>query len=155
MTDHNDSQELDDRLLADLRSTVGRLDPVPPRLVDSAKAAYAWRTIDEELARLEFDSLAAAGADAGVRSEGTAEAVRLSFAVGDTAIEVDVRGGTLIGQVVPPATAVRVLFHTGDQVEVRCDEFGQFTIEQPVSGPIRIVAVYDGRDVATEWFNLP
>ena len=57
----------------DLLELVGRAlraaDPVPDRVIDGARAAWTWRTIDEELAELVFDSAAEL---TGVRSEDTA-----------------------------------------------------------------------------------
>ena len=57
----------------DLLELVGRAlraaDPVPDRVTDGARAAWTWRTIDQELAELVFDSAAEL---TGVRSEDTA-----------------------------------------------------------------------------------
>ena len=60
----------------DLLELVGRAlraaDPVPERVIEGARAAWTWRTIDEELAELVFDSAAEL---TGVRSEDTARQV--------------------------------------------------------------------------------
>ena len=71
----------------DLLELVGRAlraaDPVPDRVLDGARAAWTWRTIDEELAELVFDSAAEL---TGVRSEDTAR--QLTFRAPGMEIEV-------------------------------------------------------------------
>ena len=140
----------DDRLFAELRAAVDSVDPVPERLLDGARSAFVWRTIDEELAQLTFDSLA--DPEVLVRS---GQAVHLRFATSASGIEIEIADDAIIGQVVPPATAVRLLRRSGEPIDVVCDAFGQFTTDDPPSGPIRILVVYeDGHDVATEWFTV-
>lgn len=140
----------DGRLFDELRAAVNTIDPVPERLMEGARSAFVWRTIDEELAQLTFDSLA--DSEVLVRS---GQAVHLRFAASEAGIEVEIADDAIIGQVVPPATAVRLLLKSGEQLDVACDEFGQFTIDNPPSGPIRLVVVFDGgSDVATEWFTV-
>jgi hypothetical protein len=156
-TGQNDSghdtslDEIDAALLDELRLVIAQADPPPPRLIETAKAAYVWRTIDEELAHLEFDSLA--GSDVLVRSGGSS-GVHLSFATPEASIEVEVTDGGLVGQVVPPATEVCLLLGSGQRIETACDELGQFTFERQSSGPVRLVARLAGGDVVTEWFTI-
>ena len=144
------SEQLDDELLAELRATVDAVDPVPDRLIDGAKAAFAWRTIDEDLARLQFDSLAESDL-AAVRSTRT---IHLAFATSEAGIDVEIGADTLTGQVVPPAVSVGIMLRSGERVDVSCDEQGQFTIPRPSSGPVRLVAVFDHGEVVTEWFTV-
>lgn len=139
----------DDVLLAELRAAVSAKDPVPARLIESAGAAYSWRTIDEELAQLQFDSLAEATAVRSVDS-----AIHLSYGASETWIEIDVTDDAILGQVEPPADEVRLVFGSGNHLAAACDEFGQFRFERPPSGPVRLVAYLQGREVATEWFTI-
>ena len=88
----------------DLLELVGRAlraaDPVPDRVLDGARAAWTWRTIDEELAELVFDSAAEL---TGVRSEDTAR--QLTFRAPGMEIEVmvtDEATRRIVGQLVPP-----------------------------------------------------
>ena len=60
----------DDELMAALGRALQQQDPVPDDVVEAAKATFAWRTIDAELAALTFDSVADADALVGVRSGG-------------------------------------------------------------------------------------
>lgn len=139
----------DDQLMDELRAAVDAMDPVPDRLIEGAKAAFVWRTIDQELAHLQYDSLA--GSEVLVRS---GSAVHLSFATSEAAIEIEIGDDTLTGQVVPPASAVRILFRSGEHIEAPCDPSGQFSVDRPGSGPIRLVAVLPAGDVVTEWFTV-
>lgn len=142
----------DDALLEQLQATINTFDPVPNNLVDMAKGAYAWRTIDRELAELQSDSLADDGA--GVRS--TDAIVRLSFKTKDATIDVEVGPEGLIGQVTPPALAVQLIFESGVDVEASCDAAGQFSLMPASSGPARLTAHMPGErgDLTTEWFTV-
>ena len=52
----------DDELLAALGRALQAQEVVPDAVLEAAKGAYAWRTIDAELAALTFDSVADADA---------------------------------------------------------------------------------------------
>lgn len=160
MTDAAGSDDLDPnqitpddaQLLGDLRRAVAQIDPLPPRLVEVARAAYVWRTVDEELAHLQFDSLA--GSEVLVRSD-SATGVHLSFATPQASIEVEVTEEAIVGQVVPAgAVEVSLLLSSGERVATPCDELGQFTFGAKPSGPVRLVARFDRGDVVTEWFTV-
>ena len=88
----------------DLLELVGRAlraaDPVPDRVLEGARAAWTWRTIDQELAELVFDSAAEL---TGVRSEDTAR--QLTFRAPGMEIEVmivDEASRRIVGQLIPP-----------------------------------------------------
>src|SRR3954447_12070309 len=54
---HNEGVTMDDdATLEELRALLTRMDPVPDRLDEAARAAFTWRTIDAELAELMADS---------------------------------------------------------------------------------------------------
>ena len=59
----------DDELLALVGRALRAAEPVPDHVIAGARAAWTWRTIDQELAELVFDS---AFELTGVRSEDTA-----------------------------------------------------------------------------------
>lgn len=142
--------DADDTLLDDLRVTVAAFDSVPDRLVEAAKSAYVWRTIDEELAQLQFDSLASP--EALVRS--TQAAVHLTFGTSQAWIEVDLTSEYIMGQVIPPATEIKLIFASDEDVTAACDEVGQFSFDRPTSGPVRLIARLAEGEVATEWFTI-
>jgi hypothetical protein len=150
--DDNEGHDADDQLMAEVRAAVDSADPLPPRLLDAAKAAFVWRTIDEELAHLQFDSLA--GSEIAVRSGAADSVVHLSFASSEASIEVDLSGRAIDGQVVPPAAEVFLLLASGERIPITCDDLGQFGLERSVSGPVRLVARLPAGDVVTEWFTV-
>ena len=91
----------DDELTELIAHALDANDPVPERVLEGARAAFTWRTIDTELAELVFDS---ARELTGVRSEDTDRQV--TFRAPGVEIEVMVvENGTrrLIGQLVPPS----------------------------------------------------
>jgi hypothetical protein len=52
----SDDQDPDERLVAELRTLVERVDPVPPLVTEAAKAAFDWRRLDANLSELRGDS---------------------------------------------------------------------------------------------------
>ena len=144
----------DDGLLELLGRALRAAEPVPEQVITGARAASTWRTIDEELAELVFDS---ALESSGVRSEETAR--QLTFRGSGVEIEVmvvDDAERRLVGQLVPPHET-NVHLTVGDHVdEQRSDRFGRFTFEGVGTGPVRLSVHGDaaGPVVSTEWVLL-
>jgi hypothetical protein len=144
----------DDRLERELRRAVERFDPVPPQLVRGAVAAYAWRTIDAELAELVYDSLTTT---AGVR--GAEQPRLLTFQAPGLTVELQVTdlaaGSRLIGQLTP-AVAAEVAVRWADRdLATTADELGRFMLDSPGSGPLRLRCQLPGQaaPVVTEWIS--
>jgi hypothetical protein len=143
----------------DLLELVGRAlraaDPVPDRVMDGARAAWTWRTIDQELAELVFDSDAEL---TGVRSENSAR--QLTFRSPGMEIEVmvvDEVSRRIVGQLIPPSTYTVQLLSSDDHVqEETADRLGRFAFDAVAPGPVRLVVVdLDGTHlVTTEWTLL-
>jgi len=142
----------------DLLELVGRAlraaDPVPDRVLDGARAAWTWRTIDEELAELVFDSAAEL---TGVRSEDTAR--QLTFRAPGMEIEVMVTDETtrrIVGQLVPPGSFTITLVSGDAALSDTTDRLGRFAFDAVAPGPVRlVVADADGTAVVTtEWVLL-
>lgn len=144
----------DDELLALVGRALQMADPVPDRVLAGARAAWTWRTIDEELAELVFDSAAEL---TGVRSEDTAR--QLTFRAPGLEIEVmvvDEASRRLVGQLIPPGEFT-VQLAVGDQVlDEATDRLGRFTFDAVAPGPVRISVIgTDGTHVvSTEWVLL-
>jgi len=154
----------DECLMLELRSLLTRLDPVDPRLLDQARFAYCWRSVDSELAELSFDSLVDHDTALAVRAGGdpAREPRMLGFGavVGgeDVAIEVEVTPGpgrpALVGQLLPPeAATVELQAGTGAVDSVQADELGRFLIEAVPGGPVRLCVRHGERLVHTTWVS--
>jgi hypothetical protein len=143
----------------DLLELVGRAlraaDPVPDRVMEGARAAWTWRTIDQELAELVFDSAAEL---TGVRSEDTAR--QLTFRAPGMEIEVmvvDEASRRIVGQLVPPGAHIVQLLSSDDVVrEETTDRLGRFSFDAVAPGPVRLAVIDpDGTHiVTTEWTLL-
>ena len=95
--------------------------------MEAARAASTWRTIDQELAELVFDS---ATELAGVRSEDTAR--QLTFRAPGVEIEVmmvDESSRRIVGQLVPPQAATMRLTGGDRETEQEVDRLGRFTFD--------------------------
>ncbi len=141
----------DDDLLDLLGHALDAADPVPDHVLEGARAAFTWRTIDTELAELVFDSSKEL---AGVRAEDSSRQV--TFKAPGVEIEVMViENGTrrLVGQLVPPAMHTVELVGADAVHSVETDRLGRFTFDALEPGPVRLVVLgADGtRIVQTEW----
>jgi hypothetical protein len=152
--------DADARLEEELRELATRLDPVPDRLVQAAVDAYAWRTVDADLAELVFDSLADQDEAALVR--GHQQERLLSFRARGLTIEVEVtaEGSSrrLIGQLMPPQRATVEIRHQGEAVTLAADDFGRFMAEALPPGLVSLrCGPADGQErspVVTEWVPI-
>lgn len=143
----------DEQLLAELRDALLTAQQVPPEFVAAGKAAFAWRTVDAELAALSYDSTTAEDlADtrteyAGVRA--------LSFRASDVSIELEVTSDAVLGQLVPPrAGQIEVQTQDGARQQVTADETGWFTIRPLPRTSFRLQVRTAGANLITEWVTL-
>lgn len=143
-------QPEDAALLAELRAATELHDPVPERALAAARAAYTWRTIDAELAELQFDSLVDA---APVR--GMAWPRQLSFDTGSAGLEIEVDGDRIVGQVVPPAALTITLSRAdGTTRTTDSDDIGHFTFTDVGEGTVRLSAALPDGSITTQWFSI-
>ena len=157
--DPDDHTDRDEELLDELRRVVGTVDAVPEHVLEAARAAIEWRTIDDELAELLHDSssepeLAGVRAEAGTRV--------LSFAGEQVRVEVEVSGSgpgrTLIGQLVPAASARIEIRHAGGVTTVAADPRGRFSAADVPAGSVSLRCRLDAsghpRALATPWLPI-
>jgi hypothetical protein len=149
------SEPSTDPMVATLRNVIDRADPVPQAVVEAARAAYTWRTIDAELAELTADS---ALATAGVRSS---SAPRLLTFEGDgveVEVEVAQTGSTrrLSGQLVPVGPAQVTVRWPGGSRETAADELGRFAIDGVSAGSVSLAVLRAGADhqIVTSWISI-
>jgi hypothetical protein len=137
-----------------LHRVVRERDGVPAGVVAAAKASFAWRSIDDELASLVYDSADEPGLLAGVRG-GSARQLTFSSDGLTIELEVDGPGRGLVGQLVPPQPAAIEVRHLDGSSFVSADELGRFDLVQVPHGPVslRCEAGAGGR-IATDWVRL-
>jgi hypothetical protein len=153
------SEEEDERLLEELRRVVSAVDPVPDHVRAAAELALDWRTIDDELAELLYDSSAEAG-PVGVRAEEQARV--LSFGGERLRIELEVAGSgpdrTLTGQLDPAGPARVEIRHTDHVTTVAADARGRFRALSIPPGSVSLRCILDApgrpRALATPWLPL-
>lgn len=150
--------ERDDELERRLRALATEADPPPALVVDAAKAAFALRDLDAELAVLVADS---AVDDPAVLTRAVVSDVRmLSFECGDVAVELDVetdplsRRVRLSGLAVGAVGAV-VLVRSDERISADLAADGRFVVENVAPGPLRLeLTTPDGRRVTTSWIHV-
>jgi hypothetical protein len=159
----NETPELlgpeDEGLLQELRAAVRRFDPPPDSVLEVARASLTWRTIDAELAALEFDSAVDVAATAVRSSEGPR---LLTFAAPGLSIEVEVSPigprRQLVGQLVPAQAARIDVRHAGGVTTVRADQLGRFGADAISAGPVSLRCHFgdapSSPPVVTEWIPL-
>ncbi|MFI5682952.1 hypothetical protein [Streptomyces sp. NPDC051636] len=155
MTDEPDWWSDDDRFLTELGAAL-RDAEAPDSFLRAGRAAFAWRTVDAELAELRLDSSFAEPESAGLRGEPYGPGPRaLSFAARELSIEVEIHPDAVRGQLVPgqPGT-VLVRSEDGSVGEVPVDEVGWFVIRPVPAGRFRLhVRTTAGTAVLTEWIT--
>jgi hypothetical protein len=151
MTDPNDITAEDARLLEMLQEALATARPIPEGRIDLAGMTFAWRTIDEELALLAFDSseeLMAVRADTTVRA--------LSFELDDLLIDLQIDFNTraVIGQIEPEGEGQASLIHRDGVLDTTIGDLGTFKFEDVPTGPIAVRVTLADRTVRTEWFLI-
>ncbi len=124
--------------------------PVDDHMVRAAKAAFTWRTVDQELERLTM--AAQTQVDAVLRTWRNARLVE--FRGESLSIELEIDEQSIIGQVYPAGSGlITFIPATGSDVDATIDELGCFTINRVVDGPFRLRCVTTDGSVVTEWMT--
>jgi hypothetical protein len=132
-------------------------DPVPEDVLASARSRFELRCIDDELARLVYDSKLDDGLLAGVRS-GPGSNRQITFAARGLVLEMEISDGRkLVGQVVPPQAAVMEIRHRRGSTPVTIDDLGCFLVPAIPDGPVSFrcrPARADADSIATSWITV-
>jgi hypothetical protein len=126
-------------------------DPdMPPEWEAAAFAAYSWRTVDEELLALSYDSaLAGAGAVRG------AEGRVLEFTGGALGLEVELSERRIVGRLVGDVAGEVVLEAVDGRVRSATpDRSGFFALEGEDHGMVRFAVRSGLTRLVTEWVVL-
>ena len=145
----------DDLLMEELKAAVRAPSPVPSALVDAAKAAFAWRGVDEELEllTLSYDSTLAEAA--AVRGPADTSERILVFESEDVTMTLEVGSQVLMGQVVPARPDRVVLENASGPVDAtEADDSGFFLLRRPAAGPLRLKWHGPGSRIVTEWVPI-
>lgn len=162
----------DEWLLGKLAEAVRAAQEVPRDFIEAGKAAFAWRTIDAELAALTYDSASSldsasggeSGSDAvggqgdqvlaGTRSENAALRA-LTFASSRLTVELQLDTDGVLGQVSPPgAGEVDVQLTSGSVTVAVIDALGFFALRPTPEMPFRLrVRTGAGEHVITGWIT--
>ncbi|GLY53215.1 hypothetical protein [Lentzea sp. NBRC 102530] len=142
-----DSDEVLLDALRDALSTPS--EEVPPEFVEAAKAAFTWRTIDEELLLItSYDSVLDDTLFARARS--TATARQLVFDADGVMLQVEVSAAGVTGQLVPASGPITLVTPNGDHETAEVDELGSFVMGVAPRGPVR----FRFASGCTDWFIL-
>lgn len=145
----------DEGLVDQLRMTVADIDPVPEMVMEAARAAFAMRALDAELAELVRDSYDNPVGAYAVRAAGLTEVRMLSFEVGPLTVELQVtdqnRSLDLVAHVAGVELAAAWL-ETDTRVRELDTDDGLLFVENVPSGRIRFrLSAVDGRNYHTSW----
>ncbi len=144
-----------DQLAGRLGRIAAEVDAPPAEVVTASKAAFAWRTVDAELAELAYDSWLDDRPLAGVRRAGGPR--QLTFEAPGLTMEVELVDGDarqMVGQVVPAGLEVVEVRHEEGSLTVPVDGLGRFVVERLPAGPVSLRCRPDGgRIVDTDWIT--
>ncbi|MFP5580251.1 MAG: hypothetical protein ACLGIZ_18730, partial [Acidimicrobiia bacterium] len=131
----NDDHAPGDELVGRIADAYDDLPPIPERLTEAARGAFAWRRADAQLAELLADS-----ADAelvGVRGSASTDRRAFRYGAGDFVIRLHLTEATLIVMVEPPLSVGCRVVTEAATTEHRTDELGELVTDAPEL-PIRI-----------------
>lgn len=148
----------DDEMTTVLRRIGNETDGVPEHVLAGARAAFAWRTIDAELAALAHDS----AVDGALAVRGQESPRLLSFTAPQITVDVEVTEigdhRRLLGQLVPPAATRLEVRHAEGMTPVEADDLGRFVAEHLPPGPVSIRCHLASAErpvvVDTDWLTI-
>lgn len=154
----------DDDLVGELSAMLAEADRVPPHLLEAAKAAFTWHTVDSDLAELLSDT-----SEVAVRISASPRKPRpriLTFKSGETLIVVQLTvarpsGHRMLGQIsrggsIDVKGALVEVRHSGGTTALRSDRFGRFALDEVPPGPLSLACDFgDGpAPVVTSWVTI-
>lgn len=146
----------DTELLADLRRVADRVDPVPPLVLQSARAVFGLRRLDEELVDLVRDSAEDRGALVAVRGPGDVRMI--SFELPPVSVEMQVTENAESCDVVAHVSGIEL---AAAQVETRSQrrdldpDDGTLLVDRVPAGLVRMhLTSAEGRCYATSWVRI-
>jgi hypothetical protein len=156
--DDHPRPEYEEALLGALEAAMRRRDPVPQGVADAAYEAFAWRTLDAELAELTADSLLDEPAGAAL-VRGAPGPRTLTFEAPELTVVAEVTDVSaterqLVAQLIPARRADVEVTHAGGSARASADEHGRLVLAGIASGPVRLQVALsepEPRTVRTDW----
>jgi hypothetical protein len=106
---HHNGPHQDDDLMKILKQALTIAEGEEARLLAAAKAAFTWRTLDEELELLSLSYDSAMFEAAVVRSDHHQPSRMLVFENDDLVLQLEAHSDVLMGQLIPPCAGTVVL----------------------------------------------
>ena len=139
------------RLLNDLSHAV-RAAELAGTVAEHGRGAYAWRSIDQDLASLSFDSSAE---PAPAWRAGSGQARVLIFTTTPLSLELEVMADHVVGQIVPPGPGqIAVETPEGIAFQVEADDIGCFDFAGMPRGQVRLRCETPTGRLVTDWVSL-
>ena len=142
----------EERLLADLKEALRSAQhPQSELIIANAQDAFGYDSLDDELARLVYDSTLESELVGGVRAGEMSRMV--IFECDAMTMELEMRGRDIIGQIGPPGPATVIVESSdGAMMEVKTDDVGCFSVRASnAAGPVRFRVSRPGSSAITEW----
>lgn len=143
----------DAALLASLGEAAEEVDPVPESVLAAARAAFALRRLDAELAELVRDSADERAGLIAVRGDGDVRLI--SFETGPVAVELQVTQRGMMRDLVAQISGADVALAQVETPGLRQDAAladGVVTADGVPAGLLRLhVRTADGHDLVTSW----
>lgn len=146
----------DDRLLEDLGAALRGVAPASEAMLAAGDAAFAWRTVDAELAALSYDS----NLDGELLMRGGAVDARLPsrslvFEGRALSVDIEISPETLHGQLLPAVVGeVVVVTAAGEAGRAVVDDLGRFRLPAPPPGLIRLRCETPTGTLVTGWVRI-
>jgi hypothetical protein len=138
-------------LLNDLSDAV-RAAALAGVLGEQGRGAYAWRSIDQDLASLSFDS---STEPAPAWRAGAGQARVLIFTSTPLSLELEVMADHVVGQIVPPGPGqIAVETPEGIAFQVEADDIGFFNFAGMPRGQVRLRCETPTGRLVTDWVCL-
>ena len=145
----------DEQLMAELSAAIAEQQLVPPGAFEDAAGAFQLRGLDQELALLTilYDSLL--DQQSLVRGAAHASIRTMTFSRGELSLEVEVTEDAIIGQVLPQQSAnVTLATRQATVASTDSDEWGNFLLQRPTGGAVRLIWQTGSEKLVTDWFTL-
>ena len=149
----------DEELLDALRQAFAARRAVPPEFVQAGQNAFAWHSIDADLAQLTYDSTDRTEELVATRTQEEAAIRVLTFTCAQAGlqIELEVQEDALAGQILPmQSAAIELQTKAGTPQPISADEVGCFWISPIPSEDFRLRCrpVAGNAEVVTVWVRL-